>query len=260
MTEKKKSKAPRHLPLMGLVPNMITILALCAGLSSIRFALNERWEVAVSLIILAGVMDGMDGRLARLLNATSKLGAELDSLADFMNFGVAPALLLYLWLDMGAALHGFGWTLVLLFASCMALRLARFNTHLDDEDIPEWKDNFFTGVPAPVGGSLLMLPIILTFLAKDKLNMDSLPIPFFVIGIYFAVISLLVISRVPTISIKKMTVHREFVPVLLIIVMLLIGLLVVEPWILLTLIAAVYLISIPFTAISYLNMCKKYGE
>ena len=130
-----------------LIPNILTMLALCAGLTSIRFGLHGKWDQAVISILLAGLLDGLDGRIARLLHGTSKFGAELDSLSDFVSFGVAPSMLLYFWTMQGAG--GIGWALVLLFSVCCALRLARFNTMLGEPDLPPWAYNFFTGVPAP---------------------------------------------------------------------------------------------------------------
>ncbi|MEX2009644.1 MAG: CDP-diacylglycerol--serine O-phosphatidyltransferase, partial [Dongiaceae bacterium] len=144
-----------------LIPNILTVLALCAGLTSIRFAFQERWEMAVFAIVIAGVLDGLDGRIARLLDGSSKFGAELDSLSDFLAFGVAPALLLY-YFTMKSVV-GIGWALALLFAVCCALRLARFNTKVDNADLPAWTGRFFTGVPAPAGAGLALLPVFATF-------------------------------------------------------------------------------------------------
>jgi CDP-diacylglycerol--serine O-phosphatidyltransferase len=245
----------RSLPISMLIPNMVTILALCAALSSIRFALREQWEVSVILILLAAFMDGMDGRLARLLNASSKFGAELDSLADFINFGVAPSIVLYLWQDQGVNLHGFGWTLVLIFSTCMALRLARFNASLEEEDVPAWKDQFFTGIPAPVAASLIMLPMVITFIANEHFATDKLPIAEYAISIYMFVMSILVISTFPTISIKKMTINRSYAPLILFIFIILAGLLVIRPWITLAFIGVIYLMSIPISIACY-HKCK----
>src|ERR1700687_436755 len=143
-----------------LVPNVLTLLALCAGMTAIRFAINNNFEAACYAIIVAGVFDGLDGRMARLLKSTSRFGAELDSLSDFISFGVAPALVLYLWTM--AALHSVGWAIVLFFAVCCALRLARFNTQLVTE-APPWAANFFSGAPAPAGAGLLMVPMFISF-------------------------------------------------------------------------------------------------
>src|ERR1043165_3042887 len=143
-----------------LIPNMLTLFALCAGLSSIRFAMDARWEHAVLAILFAAIFDALDGRIARLLDSTSKFGAELDSLSDFISFGVAPAMILYLWaLDQSGRI---GWGLFLVFSACTALRLARFNTKLDNTDLPAWTSRFFTGVPAPAGAALALPAIACT--------------------------------------------------------------------------------------------------
>ena len=160
-------KRLRAQPLIHLVPNMFTVLALCAGLTSIRYALDGRFELAVALIVAAGVLDGLDGRSARLLKISSKLGAQLDSLADFLSFGVAPAMLVYLWsLNQVKAL---GWALALLFATCCALRLARFNTELDDTDQPVWMSRFFTGMPAPAAAGCAIIPMLMAFAFETEL-------------------------------------------------------------------------------------------
>src|SRR3546814_6340099 len=144
-----------------LIPKILTVSALCACLTSIRFALQDRWELAVLAIVIAGILDGLDGRIARLLDGASKFGAELDSLADFISFGVAPALVLYYWTMYAAG--GLGWALSLLYAVCCALRLARFNTKLDNADLPAWPIPFFPRVPAPAGAGLSLLPLLATF-------------------------------------------------------------------------------------------------
>src|SRR5690242_12101900 len=143
-----------------MVPNVLTLLALCAGMTAIRFAMNGQFQEATFAIIAAGVFDGLDGRLARLLKVTSPFGAELDSLSDFISFGVAPAAVLYLWTM--SQLHSIGWAIVLFYAVCCALRLARFNTQIGAEPAP-WMANFFSGVPAPAGAGLLMLPMFISF-------------------------------------------------------------------------------------------------
>lgn len=149
----------RGLSINKLIPNILTLLALCAGLTSIRFAVHGMWKEAVIATVLAAILDGLDGRVARLLQGTSKFGAELDSLSDFVSFGVAPAMVLYFWTMQGAG--GFGWALVLLFSVCCALRLARFNTMIGEPDLPPYAYNFFTGVPAPAAAGLVLMPILL---------------------------------------------------------------------------------------------------
>jgi CDP-diacylglycerol--serine O-phosphatidyltransferase len=160
-----------------LIPNMLTVMALCAGLTSMLYALQARWEPAVIAIVAAGVLDGLDGRIARLLNGQSKFGAELDSLSDFISFGVAPALLLYIW--QLSELKGLGWAVTMAFAVCCALRLARFNTKLDNTDLPAWTSRFFVGVPAPAGAGLALIPVMATF----ELGPGYLDHPLFVGGV-----------------------------------------------------------------------------
>ncbi|MFM8801456.1 MAG: CDP-diacylglycerol--serine O-phosphatidyltransferase, partial [Tagaea sp.] len=174
-----------------LIPNAITVAALCAGLSGIRFAMDGRWEWAVTAIVVAAILDGLDGRMARLLNGTSKFGAELDSLSDFVAFGVAPALIVYMWVlnAWGAA----GWIICLAYAVCMALRLARFNTMLADPNPPKWQGHFFVGVPAPAGAGLALLPLMLHFQAGDGW-FDRPAIG----AATMALVAFLMVSRIPT--------------------------------------------------------------
>lgn len=247
------------LPVVSLIPNIMTILALCAGLSSIRFAFNERWELATTFILIASILDGVDGRFARMLNATSKFGAELDSLADFVNFGVAPPIVIYLWQDNGANFHGLGWALVLLFATCSAIRLARFNSALDDDSVPEWKDSFFVGMPAPVCAGLMMAPMVLTYFYEEKFGYTGgFPFPVIILGVYILSIALVMVSTIPMLSIKKMKVRRKNVPMLLVCVVLLIALLIVETWATLVAVAVIYLLTIPLTIMRYLKLKKRY--
>ena len=157
----RRRRRLRAQPLIHLVPNIFTVMSLCAGLTAIRYGLDQRFELALMLIVVAGVFDGLDGRSARLLKITSKLGAQLDSLADFLSFGVAPALLVYLWsLNQ---VKGVGWALALLFATCCALRLARFNTELEEPDHTGWRSRFFTGLPAPSAAGCLIIPMLASF-------------------------------------------------------------------------------------------------
>src|SRR5690606_21394187 len=192
---RRQRKRLRAQPLIHLVPNMFTVLALCAGLTSIRYALDGAFELAVALIVVAGVLDGLDGRSARLLKISSKLGAQLDSLADFLSFGVAPAILVYLWsLDQVPA---FGWALALLYATCCALRLARFNTELEDTDRPVWMSRFFTGMPAPAAAGCAIMPMMATFAFQVEW-----PRAWPLNAVVLIVISYLMVSRIPTFSIK----------------------------------------------------------
>src|SRR5215831_4578835 len=213
----------RDQSLNRLIPNMLTVIALCAGLTGIRYGLLGKWEPAVIAIVVAGILDGLDGRIARLLNGSSKFGAELDSLSDFVSFGAAPALLLYQWTlrDLG----GIGWALSLVFAVCCALRLARFNTRIDNADLPAWTGKFFTGVPAPAGAGLAISPMIATFQFGPG-YVDQAP----VVGAVILAVSLLMVSQVPTFSFKRIRVpHHNVVPALLV-VGLLAACLVSMPW------------------------------
>jgi CDP-diacylglycerol--serine O-phosphatidyltransferase len=229
----------RALPAVALVPSAITVLALLAGLTSIRFALQGQWRLAVFAIIVAALCDGMDGRLARLLDSTSRFGAELDSLADFLSFGVAPALLLHQWVLRDAG--GLGWAAVLVFATCAALRLARFNSELDPPaPAPQWKRNFFTGVPAPAGGLLVLLPLF-AFLATDSALFRSAPLA----ALWVLAMGFLMISRLPTFSIKKAQLPVTAVLPSLIGVALTAAALISYPWGSLVFLSLAYLASIP---------------
>src|SRR5690242_20083965 len=184
----------RLIPVRTLLPNVITLLALCAGLTSIRLAVEDKLEWAVAAIVFAALLDGIDGRIARMLKGTSRFGAELDSLADFVNFGVAPGLILYFWglKELG----NIGWIAAMVFAICMSLRLARFNVQIEDPNRPAWAGNFFTGVPAPAGAITVLLPIYLGFL--------QVMVPSVIMLIYTLAIAALLVSRLPVLSGKKM--------------------------------------------------------
>lgn len=244
MLLRSRSAGFRSLPINSLAPNMLTVLALCAGLTSIRFSLNESWQLAVMAILVAAVFDGLDGRLARLLKGTSKFGAELDSLSDFVCFGVAPSILIYRWTlnDLG----GVGWILVLAFSVCCALRLARFNTALDSANQPTWMANFFTGVPAPAAGGLVLLPVVLSFqVAESFFHYPVLN------ALVVAAVAFLMVSRVPTYSFKRLRVRREYILPVLIVVGLLAAVLWSYPWLTLTGIGVLYLASIPLSVRSH---------
>ncbi len=186
----------KAIPVRTLLPNLITLLALCAGLTAIRMAIEDRLELALAAIVFAALLDGIDGRVARMLKGTSRFGAELDSLADFVNFGVAPALILYFW-----GLHelkSVGWIAAMVFAICAALRLARFNVMIDDPNKPVWAGNFFTGIPAPAGAITVLLPIYLYFLGVPN-GLITVWVTFF----YTLAIALLMVSRLPVFSGKR---------------------------------------------------------
>jgi CDP-diacylglycerol---serine O-phosphatidyltransferase len=227
------------LSINRMVPNVLTLLALCAGMTAIRFAISGKFQYAVFTLIAAGIFDGLDGRLARLLKATSRFGAELDSLSDFISFGVAPAALLYLWTM--AQWHSFGWAIVLFYAVCCALRLARFNTELAAEP-PPWRANFFTGAPAPAGAGLLMLPMFVAFQFGDWIARSP-----YLNGVWITGVAVLMISRVPTVSLKPIRIPHHFVMPTLLGIGLLTAFFTTAPWPTLIVIGAVYLASIPLT-------------
>lgn len=234
----------RGLPLQRLIPNAMTVLALCAGLTSIRYAMHERWEHAVAAILVAAVLDGLDGRIARLLNAQSRFGEELDSLADAVNFGVAPALLLYLWsLDKAG---GFGWIAAMALAVCCVLRLARFNAGLGASDKPPWAFNYFTGVPAPAGAGLALAPMALSFEVGA-----SVPGHPYLVGVWSLAVAALMISALPTFSFKRLRIPAHLVAPGLMGVGMLAAALVSQPWWTLSFLAAGYVASVVLSVRQY---------
>ncbi len=239
-----RRKRPEWLHINKMIPNFLTILALSAGMSAIRFGLENRWEHAALAILAAAILDALDGRIARILKGASKFGAELDSLADFISFGVAPAMLLYLWAmqDVGR----FGWMLSLLFSISMAMRLARFNTMLEDEDLPPWTSNFFAGVPAPAGAGLVLMPMILSFQLGDSFFRSPAVVSFYLIGV-----AALVVSSIPTFSFKKLKVPSSRVVPLMILAGAFVTALVSAPWTTLSAVLLAYLATIPFSVKSY---------
>src|SRR6266478_1678601 len=226
-----------------MVPNVLTLLALCAGMTAIRFAVNGEFQYAVFAIIAAGIFDGLDGRLARLLKATSQFGAELDSLADFISFGVAPAAVLYLWTMV--QLHSVGWAIVLFYAVCCALRLARSNTQLVSET-PPWAANFFSGAPAPAGAGLVMIPMFLSFEWGDGWTDWIARSPYFN-AVWISGVALMMISKVPTVSLKRIRIPHRFVLPTLLGIGIMAGFFTTAPWPTLMFVGALYLASIPLT-------------
>lgn len=246
-----KPRRFRPVPFRMIAPNLITLMALCLGLTAIRLAFEGKFEPAVIAIAAAAFLDGIDGRVARLLKGTSRFGAELDSLADFVNFGCAPALILY-----GFALfhlRSVGWIVALIFAIAMALRLARFNAMLDDPNRPEWKKDFFVGVPAPAGAMTALLPLYLHFLG---LSLERWAAPL-VLG-YVLCIALLVVSTVPTFSGKTMgkRVPRDWVLPIFLVVVAAFGLLISFPFEAMVTISVAYLATIPIGAAQYRRRAK----
>jgi CDP-diacylglycerol---serine O-phosphatidyltransferase len=231
----------RKIPVKMLVPNFFTLLSLCAGVTGIRMAIEQRYDVALLLIVLAALIDGIDGRVARALKAQSRLGAELDSLADFVNFGIAPALVVYTW-GLGG-LRDFGWIAVLVFACCMGLRLARFNSMLD-VDTPKWQSNYFTGVPAPAGAMVVLLPLYL-----DALGIVEVRAYPKLIALYTLAMAFLLVSTIPTFSGKLMgeRIKREWVPAIFGGIALLFSLLVTYPHATMAVVTIAYLAVIPLS-------------
>jgi len=238
-----------------MVPNVITLLALCAGLTAIRLAAEGTFEWAVYAIVFAAVLDGIDGRVARLLKGTSRFGAELDSLADFVNFGVAPAVTLYFW-----SLHearSAGWIGAMVFAIAAGLRLARFNVMIDDPSRPSWEANFFVGMPAPAGAITVLLPVYVHFL--------GMPAPAFMVPItlvYTLAIGLLMVSRLPVFSGKKVgkRVPPDLVLPVFIGVVVFFALLIAYPWVVLTISALTYLASLPFGWLSHRGYVRRDAQ
>jgi CDP-diacylglycerol--serine O-phosphatidyltransferase len=250
-----KRRRFRAIPVRTLVPNLITLLALCAGLTGIRLAIEGKLEWALAAIVFAALLDGIDGRIARMLKGTSRFGAELDSLADFFNFGVAPALILYLW-----GLHelgNVGWIAAMVFAICASLRLARFNVMIDDPNRPAWAANFFVGMPAPAGAITVLLPIYVHFLGMPRLFFVA-PVTF----LYTLFIAFLMVSRLPVYSGKKLgkRVSPEMVLPVFVVVVLFVALLVSYPWAVLTVGTVAYLACLPFGWLAYRNYERKEAE
>jgi CDP-diacylglycerol--serine O-phosphatidyltransferase len=245
----------RLIPVRTLLPNVITLLALCAGLTSIRLAVEDKLEWAVAAIVFAALLDGIDGRIARMLKGTSRFGAELDSLADFVNFGVAPALILYFW-----GLHELksaGWIAGMVFAICTGLRLARFNVMIDDPDKPAWAANFFVGIPAPAGAITVLLPIYVYFLGMPRFAFVP-PITL----VYTLFIAFLMVSRLPVLSGKRVgkRIAPEMVLPTFVAVVLFFALLVAYPWEVLTLGTLLYLACLPIGFMSYRKYQRRDAE
>ena len=235
-----------------LIPNALTLLGLCAGMTAIRLAFMERWDLAIAAVLVAMVADALDGRIARLMGATSEFGAQLDSLADVINFGVTPALMVYLWALGGTG--GLGWALVLVFAMCCAMRLARFNAALGIEAPVPWASRFFTGVPAPCGAGLVLLPMVLSFeLGEDILASPALN------GVMLVAVAALMVSKVPTFSAKRIRVRQSYVGLVLVGVGAFAAFLVSTPWVTLSLIGLAYWISIPISATIYRRLQAEHA-
>ena len=233
-----------------ILPNILTLIGVCIGLSSIKFALDSKYEIAVIAIIFAALIDGLDGRIARLIKGTSKVGKELDSLTDVISFGVAPAFIMYFWSLNN--LGKFGWLLCLIYVVCVALRLARFNVHSNEE--VSWKDNFFEGVPSPAGGILVLMPLIYSLSELKFLNINYN----FIVPVFFILVSLFLISKVPTYSLKKIVVPRTMTIFLLFGIVLFFGLLLIYTFNVMVISGLVYLCLIPISFMHYIKLNKKF--
>lgn len=252
MNRVRRPRRPRlrRLSAAKLIPNMTTVLALCAGMTAIRFGLQDRWELAIACIVVAAVLDGLDGGLARMLGGTSKFGAELDSLSDFLCFGVAPAIILYFWSLEGA--RGVGWAIALALAVSCSLRLARFNVSMDEEDAPAWASRYFTGVPAPAGAGLAILPVMLEFEIGNGVFREPT-----VVGPWTLAVALLMVSRIPTVSMKAFKIEHRYVMPTLLFVGLMAAFLASAPWLTLSVVGAFYLLSIPVSGYTYMTQRRR---
>ena len=234
-----------------ILPNAITLVGVCIGLSSIKFALDGKFALAIIAILFAGLMDALDGRIARLIKGTSKMGKELDSLGDVISFGVAPAFIMYFWNLQ--YLDKLGWFVCLMYVVCVALRLARFNVNSEDE--PSWKDNFFEGIPAPAGGIVVLMPLVINFSGLDdlylKFNYD------FIVPIFFIIVSILLISTVPTDSFKKIVIPITMTKFLLFGIVLFFGALLVYTFKILAISTFLYLCLIPVSYFHYKKIKKE---
>ena len=246
----KKFKLVSNKKTRTILPNMFTLVGVCIGLTSIKFAFDERFGLAIICIIVAGLIDGLDGRIARLIKGTSQVGKELDSLTDVISFGVAPAFIMYFW--QLNSLGRVGWLICLIYVICVALRLARFN--VSSETQASWKDNFFEGVPSPAGGILVLMPLIYS---KSELQIINLNYSYFVPAL-FILISILLISKLPTYSFKKIAVPRRLTIFLLFAVVLFFGMLLIYTHNVIVISGLLYLTLIPFSIYHFHKLNKKF--
>ena len=235
-----------------ILPNMLTLIGVCIGLTSIRFALDAKFEFAIIAIIFAALIDGLDGRIARLIKGTSKVGKELDSLTDVISFGVAPAFVMYFW--QLNTLERFGWLLCLVYIICVALRLARFNITSNQE--ATWKDNFFEGVPSPAGGIIVLTPLIVSLSGFNYINLNY----DIIVPIFFVVTSFLLISKFPTYSFKKIVIPRRTSIFLLFGIVLFFGLLLIYTFNVIAISTAIYMILLPISYLHFQKIKKKHEK
>ena len=235
-----------------ILPNMLTLIGVCIGLTSIRFSFNGQFDLAIIAIIFAALIDGLDGRIARLIKGTSKVGKELDSLTDMISFGVAPAFIMYFWTL--SSLGRLGWLICLIYVICVALRLARFNINSYQE--PSWRDNFFEGVPSPAGGILVLTPLVISMTNFDLIKIDNNIIA----PIFFIVTSLLLISKFPTYSFKKIVIQRQTTIFLLFGIVLFFGFILIYPFIAISISAIIYLLMLPISYFHYNKLKKQNAD
>ena len=235
-----------------ILPNMLTLIGVCIGLTSIRFSFNGQFDLAIIAIIFAALIDGLDGRIARLIKGTSKVGKELDSLTDMISFGVAPAFIMYFWTL--SSLGRLGWLICLIYVICVALRLARFNINSNQE--PSWRDNFFEGVPSPAGGILVLTPLVISMTNFDLVKIDNNTIA----PIFFIVTSLLLISKFPTYSFKKIVIQRQTTIFLLFGIVLFFGFILIYPFIAISISAIIYLLMLPISYFHYNKLKKQNAD
>ena len=250
--QKKNFKLVSDKKTRVILPNIFTLVGVCIGLSSIKFAFDGKFEYSIIAIIVAAIIDGLDGRIARLIKGTSKVGKELDSLTDVISFGVAPAFIMYFWKlnEIGRI----GWLICLVYVMCVALRLARFN--ITSEAEPSWRDNFFEGIPSPAGGVLVLMPLIYSYSEFQIININyEISVP-----VLFIIISILLISKMPTYSFKKIKVQRSFTIFLLLGIVFYFGLILIYTFNALILSALIYFLLIPLSSIHYLSMRKKFSN
>ena len=256
MKKSKNTTKKSFSPLFRLLPNIVTLTALCLALTAIRFSFAGQYLNAVSLLIIAGVLDGVDGRLARFFNSTSDFGAQLDSLADFVNFGIVPSFIIYFWLNSYGEIYGLDWAMVLFFAVCTAIRLARFNVDNSKEAVnPILEKYFFKGIPSPVGAALSTLPMVLLFEFGEGFYCNQI-----LVICYVMFIAALMASKVPTISIKKIPIKNKNIPLTLVIIGSIIIGLITKPWLTLAIIGITYFFSIFITAFFFVKINNNHQK
>jgi CDP-diacylglycerol--serine O-phosphatidyltransferase len=245
-----KLKKPRRIlkpvPVTKLIPNLVTLVGLVVGISSIRFALDSKWEMSIYCVLIAAIIDGLDGKIARMLNATSHFGAELDSLCDFVNFGVCPAFITYLWSFQQYEYKVVSWASITFFIVCMCIRLARFNTMILNPIESKQAMVFSTGVPAPSGAILMLIPMILDFEITTSAYFEDFSIRghTLLINIYIIFIAILLASKLPTISIKDLNIKPEYISLCMVVFAIIIIVTVIYPWYMLPIFAIIYFFSI----------------